>query len=140
MKQATPVRRPPEADRFERSWLAVVMGVTAILAVAGAIAVAVGTLELGPGVLSGLVWHSGPLVGLVLAVVVGLPMTVAMVLTVRDDCRHGPAAVLAGVLLVGWIGVEVAVVRGVGWSQVFFVAVGLAVVIIGRHRMTVRRR
>lgn len=117
-----------------------ITGTTAIFAVAGAIALIVGTLGLDPSALARLPWHSSPLAGLALAVVVALPMTVATVLTVRDDYRQGPAAVLAGVLLVGWIGAEVAIIREVSWLQVFFVAVGLVVVIIGRHRVTARRR
>lgn len=124
----------PPAGRVERSWLAMLTAIVAVAAVAGALGLLTGTLDLGPAATSRLPWHSGALAGLSLALVVALPMTLTAVLAVRDHPAHGRAAVAAGGLLIGWLVVEVAVIREFSWLQAVFAVAAVVVVLVGRHR------
>lgn len=130
----TAPRSGPLARRAERSWLTFTTGVTAVCAAAGAIGLVTGTVDLGSTLTGRLPWHSGVVAGLCLLAVVALPMTVCAVLAARNSPRYAWSALIAGALLVGWIAVELVVIRQFSWLQVVFVAVGLAVCALGRRR------
>lgn len=121
-------------DRAERAWLTMITGVTTVAAVAGAVGLATGTVDLGDTVVSRLPWHSEPFAALALAVVVAVPMGAAAFLSGQDRPHQGTVSLAAGALLVGWIGVEAAVIRTFSWLQVVFVVVGLVVLVLGRRR------
>jgi hypothetical protein len=74
-------------------------------------------------------------VGLALACVVAVPATLVAVLAWRGHPRDRDAAALAGVLLVGWIVVEVAAVRQFSVLQVVYGLAGLGLIISGDRRM-----
>jgi len=116
---------PSRADLVARCWLAPLAGLTAVSAMAGAVGLATGAVDLGADAADRLPRRSLPFAAVALAVVVGLPMAVAAFLAGRGHPGRGIAAVLAGVLLVGWILVEVAIIRELSWLQVLFAAVGL---------------
>lgn len=124
----------PQAGRVERSWLAMLTGIVAVAAAAGALGLLTGTLDLGPVATSRLPWHSGAVAGIALALVVALPMALTATLAVRDHPAHGRAAVAAGTSLIGWLVVEVAVIQEFSWLQAVFAVAAVVVVFVGRHR------
>jgi hypothetical protein len=63
--------------------------------------------------------------------IVALPNAVLTVAAARGDSRCGPLSILAGVLLVGWILVELAFIRELSFLHPFYVAVGLFQVWLG---------
>jgi hypothetical protein len=79
--------------------------------------------------------HSPVFAGIALACVVAVPATVVAVLAWRRHPRDRDAAAVAGVLLVGWIVVELAVVRQFGALQVVYGLAGLGLVVSGSRRM-----
>lgn len=115
------------AANVRRTWLALLTGLTAVSATAGAIGLATGASDPGDVVTARLPWHSVLFAGLALLAVVAVPMAVASFLTARDRDIHPVAAAVAGALLVGWIAVEIAVIREFNWLQVVFALVGIAV-------------
>ena len=110
----------------------------AAAAFAGALGLATGTLDLGPTIESRLPLSSPVLAAIALATIVGVPLTVAG----RDlsgGVRQAPDVVVgAGIVLAGWIGVQVATIRSASWLQVFYA--GLAAVMIVRGSRVDRSR
>jgi hypothetical protein len=127
-----------------RTWLALLTGLTAVSAAAGAIGLATGTSDPGDAITARLPWHSVVLAGFALLVVVAAPMAVASWLAAREHRAYPVAAAGAGALLVGWIALEIAVIREFSWLQVVFTVVGVAVLVLaaaGRnHRVPWDRR
>ncbi|GAA5152315.1 MULTISPECIES: hypothetical protein [Amycolatopsis] len=126
------------SDTRRHAWLASFTGLIAILAYAGAVAVATGVL--GPGVEARLPFESPVFAGVALAVVVGVPMTVVTTLGLRGDARTSAAAVVAGALLIAWIAVEVGFVRTYSWLQPVFAFAGVAVLHTGLQGLRGVRR
>ncbi len=77
--------------------------------------------------------HSPVLGGCALALWVGAPSTVVAIAAWRRDHRADRACRVAGLLLVGWIIVELAFIREVSFLQPVFVGVGAVFVAIGRR-------
>jgi hypothetical protein len=111
--------------------LAVVCGLMALAAGAGAVGLIGGGLDLGAAVTTRLPADSPQLAGTALALVVALPMTAAAVAGARRSPRAGALIVLAGAALIGWIVVEVAVIRAFSWLQPACVLYGSVVVLLG---------
>lgn len=115
-------------------------GLIALNAYAGGIGLTGGGIDMGPTITDRFPWDSPVLAGSSLVVVVALPMTVTAYLALRGDRRWSGAAVVAGALLVGWIVVQVAVIRTFSWMQPVSAAAGLAVLAAGwrarRRRVT----
>ena len=117
--------------------LAAVDTFAAVTAVGGGIALATG-LEGGrfPAEwLKGTPFSSYMAPGLILAGVVGGSATVAAAATLRSRRAGGPASLLAGVVLMGWIVGEIRLLkqpasRGT-WTEFFFFAVGLMMAVMG---------
>lgn len=99
----------------------------------GAIGLATGVLDMGHKLNHRLPLHSPVLGAIALTLVVGLPATVVAVLAWRRDERTGAAAIVAGVMLAGWIVVEIAFIRELAFLQLFYSAAGVAFVLVGRH-------
>ena len=112
-------------------WLAVLTGAVAVNALAGSALMVTGVLDFGDTVTARLPLHSTTLAALALAVIVGLPMAGAAVLAARGHPRAVEAAMLAGALLVGWIGVQLTVIRTFSPLQPVMAAAGVAVFLAG---------
>jgi hypothetical protein len=95
----------------------VAAGVVAASALAGAAALATGLMDMGATVNTRFPFHSALAAGLALALVVGLPMAVAAYLAGTGGVRTAEAAMVAGALLVGWIAVQLVVIRTFSWLQ-----------------------
>ena len=80
-------------------------------------------------------FHSPVFGGIALACVVAVPATGAALLAWRRHPRARDAATLAGVLLIGWIVVEVAVVRQFSVLQAVYGLAGLGLIVRGNWRM-----
>jgi hypothetical protein len=126
--------------RVTRSLLALLTGLTAVSAVAGGVGLASGAVDMGATITQRFPWHSALLAGLALLVVVGAPMALTSMLAFRNQHGQQTAAVVAGALLIGWIVVEIAVVREFNWLQVVFGVDGLVVFLAGLRRGNVRTR
>lgn len=126
--------RPPALPAPERhphrglAAFAAAVGASAWFGVAGLTS---GFLTLGPVVTPRLPLHSPVLGGIALAVVVAIPMTALAVLAGTGHPRTAEAAVVAGVLQVGWIVGELAVIRELSFFHPLYVLVGVAFVVLG---------
>jgi hypothetical protein len=78
-------------------------------------------------------FHSPVFAALALVMIVAVPNTVLAWYSARRDRRTSAAAEFAGLMLVGWIAVEIAIIRELSWLQPVYVAVGIALIAIGRH-------
>ena len=97
--------------RPNRVALAVYAGFIALSAYFGSVGMISGLLPVGAPLAQRLPLHSAVFAGIALALVVGLPASVVAVLSWRRHPRTPDAAALAGLLLVGWIAVELVVAR-----------------------------
>jgi hypothetical protein len=119
--------------KVHRVALTAYAAIIAISAYAGAVGLAGGSIEMTPTVDHRLPFHSPVFGALALALIVGVPNTLLAVYAWRGDSRTDAAAFAAGVLLVGWIAVEIAFIRELSWLQPAYVAVGAGVIMIGRR-------
>ena len=114
-----------------RPWLALGTGLLALSAVVGAVGMVTGTLDLGAEVTARLPLDSTALGGTALLLVVAAPMASVSVLATRRAPATDLAALVAGLLLIGWIFLEVAVIRTFSWLQPTLLAAGVAVALAG---------
>jgi hypothetical protein len=105
----------------------------ALSAWAGAAGLIIGFLGLGPAVESRLPFASPVLGGLALIAVVAVPMSVLAVLAWAGDPMTGDAAVVCGVLQVGWIVVEVLFIWELSFFHPLYLLIGLALILVGRR-------
>lgn len=138
--QSEPMNDETRVATVRRSWLAMVTGVTAVSVATGAVGLAAGETDLGVVVDSRLPWHSIVFAGIALAVVVAVPMALACYLAIRDRAGYQNSAAVAGLLLLGWIGVEIAVIQEFSWLQLVFAAVGFVVFFMAAPRHSHHRR
>jgi hypothetical protein len=101
----------------------------------GAIGMISGLLAVPDSLAERLPFDSPVFGGIALALIVALPCTALAVLAWRRHPRTFDAATLAGLALVGWIVIEVAIVRQFSMLQVVFGAAGLGLVLAGNHRV-----
>ena len=123
--------------RAHHGWRTVLAGFVAVSAFGGAAGLISGWLRLGAPMTARLPLHSPVFAGLALACVVAVPASVVAVLAWRGRPRDRDAAVLAGVLLTGWIIVEVAVVRQFSPLQVVYGLAGIGLIVSGNPRMLI---
>ena len=116
-----------------RNAVFVFAALVATSAFGGAVALATGALDLGHTLNQRLPLHSPVLGGVALAMIVGLPASVVVVMVGRADERAGRVAIGAGALLIAWIGVEIACIREFSFLQPLYAGVGLAFIAIGRR-------
>ena len=110
---------------------AVVTGVVALSGYAGVVGLLGGGLSFGETINARLPFGSLFLAGLALLVVVAVPMTVAAVAAGRS---HPYAAALvfgAGLLLVLWIGVELAFIQAYSWFHPTYLVAAAVVLGLG---------
>lgn len=116
---------------IQQAILALLSGFVTIWAVAGAVGLAGGGIDLGGVVVERLPFDSPVLAGVALALVVAVPMALTCVLAARGDHRAPALAVGAGGLLIVWIVVQVYTIRTFNWLQPLSVMFGLAVLVLG---------
>jgi hypothetical protein len=110
--------------------------VTGVGAVAGAVNLVGDGMGMDPGLLDGTPFTSWTWPGVALVAVVGLPMLVAALAEWRRLPRAPYASLGAGVALLGWITVQVALIGYQTWLQPTFFLVGLAVASLASPRAT----
>jgi len=110
-----------------RRGLALAEGLTAVSAVAGALGLVTGSIDLGETINRRLPFESPVFGGAALTVVVGLPMAAGAVSSWHGGRRTDVMAVSAGGALMGWIVVELAVIRSLSWLQPTLFLVGAAI-------------
>ncbi|MGY3555525.1 hypothetical protein [Williamsia sp. R60] len=111
----------------------IVAGLTGLLAFAGAIGVVGGGADFGREIGQRLPFESPVLAGIALALVVGVPTTLAAFTLWRSMPQAAVTTLIAGVMLVVWIAVQVAVIREFNPPQIVFGLVGLFLVASGWH-------
>lgn len=114
-----------------RNVLLALAATTAVFALAGAISLATGVLELGTVAENRLPLHSAAIAGLALFAIVAMPMAVTTWFAARRDVRADAAAAVAGGALIGWIVVQILFLRVFSWLQPTMAIVGAAVLTIG---------
>jgi hypothetical protein len=111
--------------------LGVVAELNALAALAGAWGLASGVLTLSATAESRLPGASPTLAAGALVAAVAVPNAVVAVLTYRGDCRTGVVAQAAGVALVLWILVELALIRELSFFHPLYIVIGLLMVRLG---------
>ncbi|MEV3936807.1 hypothetical protein AB0K52_12625 [Glycomyces sp. NPDC049804] len=104
-----------------------------VTAAFGAVGLTFGWLSLGATVTSRLPWESTVVAGIALGAIVAVPNAALAAAALRGSAYCGPLSILAGVLVVGWIVVEVAFIREFSLFQPFYAALGLSQVWLGRR-------
>jgi hypothetical protein len=110
---------------------AVLAGFMALGAGAGTVGLWVGSIDFGPEITARLPWGSTGFAGAALLLVVAVPMAVAAVAAWRGDPRAPALLVVAGLLLFGWIVVELAFIRSVSWLHPLCALWGVVVALLG---------
>lgn len=121
------------ARRGAHRGLAVLLAANAVAASGGAVAMVLGVLDLGPDVTPRLPFASPVLAALALAVVVAVPLGLAAGAAWRGEAQTADLVVGAGVLLLGWIVVQLAFIRTFSPFQPVYAALGAALVLWGRR-------
>ncbi|GCD89077.1 hypothetical protein [Nocardioides sp. LS1] len=119
----------PQPHRSVLGWVA---ALNAVAAVGGAWGLASGSLDLGATIEARLPAGSPVLAAVALALAVALPNTALAVLALLGDRRTPLAAVVTGVVLVGWIVVELAFIRGLSFFHPLYTAIGGLLIWLGR--------
>ncbi|GAA2092885.1 hypothetical protein GCM10009841_02050 [Microlunatus panaciterrae] len=113
---------------------AVVAALMAIGGFAGAVGLIGGGIDFGPlqeTIMDRVPLGSPVLAGLALTVAVGLPMTAAALTSWAGYRFADQVMMLAGTALVGWIAIEIMIVRVYSWMQPACVGYGLLVMLLG---------
>ncbi|GAD86405.1 hypothetical protein [Nocardia asteroides] len=113
-----------------RAVLCLIAGLLATWAFAGALGLITGVLALSPVTESRLPWQSPVVAGVALALVVGLPMTV-VALTAQDDPRTTQTTMVAACALIGWILLQLLLLRELTWLQPVCVMLAVVVAALG---------
>lgn len=111
--------------------LARVAGVVAVLALLRSLALTTGMFDPGHTITARLPFQSTALGGLTLALSVVIPMAATALWAGAGHPRAGEVAMLAGVLLLCFIGVQLMVIRTFTWIQPVMVVVGLTIFATG---------
>jgi hypothetical protein len=106
-----------------RPGLALFAAINALAAWGGAIGLITGTLGLG-GIEERLPFESTVLAGIALAVVVACPLTVLAWSAWTGSHATGTVALVAGVMVIGWIVVQIAILRTFSPFQPAYLIVG----------------
>jgi hypothetical protein len=116
---------------------AVFIGLNALAAWGGAIALMTGVIDMGD-LTDRLPFASPVLGGVALALVVAIPLSFLSYAAWTGALVTPSAAEVSGVLLLGWITVQAAMLRAFSPFQPFYLAVGAALIVWGQrqHRRT----
>ena len=123
----TDVRRTPR-----RAGTSIFVALVALSAVAGAVGLVTGWLRLDDVAAGRLPFGSPVLGGIALAVVVGAPTTWLAWLAWHGDPRTDVVALITGLLLIGWILIELAFIREFSFFHPAYLAVGAWLIWLGR--------
>lgn len=118
-------RRPSPRD------VSVVCGLMCLAAVAGVVGLAGGGIDFGPEITSRIPAASPVLAAVALGLAVALPMGAAAVAGWRRSPWTADLAILAGTALIGWIAVEIVVIRSFSWLQPACAVYGVVVLVLG---------
>lgn len=124
----------PSRSRRRRRGLAGCAAANAAAAWFGMAGLIGGWLTLGDTVTERLPFSSPDVAGLALGAFVAVPSSVLATLAWRGDRRTGPMAIRVGAMLIGWIVVQLLVIRTFSWFQPVCVAVGAGFVLAGASR------
>jgi len=113
--------------------LAVAAACVALPAVGGAVSLANGTIDPGTAIVDRFPWQSVELAGLALFAWVAVPFSALAVLAWRGSPRTPQATVAAGLLLVAWIVVQLAIIRTLSFFHPTYLLIGLAFIGAGRR-------
>ena len=134
-------------QRARGRWRDLGAGLAALMALwawAGAVGIAGGGIDFGPVITSRLPWQSTWLAACALAAGVAVPMSAAALLGMRRSPAAPPALMTAGLLLVGWIAVQLVFIRTFSWLQPVCAGYGLVLTLIAartrRHDLIERER
>jgi hypothetical protein len=119
--------------RQHRAGVAVFAAIIAFSAYAGAIGLVSGGLSLGDELTARLPFGSPVLGGIALALIVAVPSTWLAWLAWQADPRTDAAALAVGIVIIGWIVVELAFIREFSFFHPVYLVVGAALIWIGRH-------
>ncbi len=119
-----------------RTGLAIFAAIVALSGYGGALGLMSGVLSLGEVVTARLPFASPVLGGVALALIVAVPTTVLAWFAWHGDERTDAAAVFAGVLVIGWIVVELLVIRELTFFHPTYVLVGAAFIWVGRAALS----
>lgn len=114
-------------------WLAAFIGLNALAAWGGAVALITGAIALGDTLERRLPLHSPVLGGCALVLVVAAPLTLVAVDAWRGAEATPEAARVSGVLLLGWIVVQYGFLRAFSPLQPFYLVLGAGLVAWSRH-------
>ncbi len=125
------------AHKSVRLVIAVLTGFIALTAVGGGAAILLGVDSFPLAWLVGTPFHSYTIPALLLAVVVGGSSLVAAVLAVRGGQASGVAVLAAGLIMVGYIVVEVLILQqvppGPTWIEAMYFTLGLTIFALGAY-------
>ena len=117
------------SNKIIRRIAAAVTGFIALSAYAGVVGLLGGGISFGETIDARLPFGSLILAGLALLAIVAVPMSIAAVAAAKGT-QHGPDLVsAAGLLLVVWIGVELAFIKAYSWFHPTYLAA--AIVVLG---------
>ena len=122
-------------NQWRRFLLASYTALVALSAWFGAVGLITGLVPAPSSLAARLPFHSPVFGGVALACVVAIPATLVTVLAWRRHPRTGDALALTGLLLVGWILVEVVVVREFSPLQPVCLLAGAGLILLGDRRM-----
>ncbi len=101
----------------------------AVSAIAGAVGLVVGFMNIPVTVLNGTPFSDFTVPALLLGAVVGGSALMAAAITAFGPGRYGaPASAVAGCVTVGWVAVEIAMIGLGSWLQVFYLLVGMVMI------------
>ncbi len=118
-----------------RPWLAAFAAFNAFGAWAGAVGLVTGGMDFGESINDRLPFDSLVLAGLALGIIVGIPLTVLAWSAWTGGPRTDDLALAVGLMLIGWIVVQIAVIRAFSLFQPAYLAVG-AVFVAASRRVT----
>ncbi len=133
------LRRGPTDAAERRSWMAGFAAVNAAAAWVGALALMSGTLDFGERANHRLPFDSLVFAGCALAALVAIPLTGLAWLAWNGAARTNVVALVTGLMLVGWIVVQVVVLQAFSLFQPTYLCVG-AYFIAASHRVRVAPR
>ncbi|MCB1003663.1 MAG: hypothetical protein KDB35_05700 [Acidimicrobiales bacterium] len=123
----------PVAVVHRHRLLAAFAAVNALSAWFGVVGLISGALSFGEELNQRLPFDSLVLAGLALAAIVAIPSTVLAVLAWRGDPRTPAATMAVGVLLIGWIVVQLLFLQSFSFFHPLYAAIGLAFLVAGRR-------
>jgi hypothetical protein len=119
------------ARRWPRIGAAAFTGIIALSAYAGVIGFVGGAISFGETIDAQLPYQSLFLAGMALLFVIAAPMTAAAVACIRDLRYARELVIGAGLLLVAWIGIELAFIRSYSWFHPAYLLLAILVMISG---------